>query len=57
METENKQIIYDALLEAQSLISSEIQCVIDKELYKEYQLVLNKIESAIQIIKKYDIIP
>lgn len=57
METENKHIIYDALLEAQSLISSEIQCVIDKELYKEYQFVLNKIESAIQIIKKYDIIP
>lgn len=57
METENKHIIYDALLETQSLISSEIQCVIDKELYKEYQLVLNKIESAIQIIKKYDIIP
>ena len=57
METENKHIIYDALLEAQSLISSEIQCVIDKELYKEYQLLLNKIESAIQIIKKYDIIP
>lgn len=57
METENKHIIYDALLEAQSLISSEIQCVIDNELYKEYQLVLNKIESAIQIIEKYDIIP
>ena len=57
METENKHIIYDALLEAQSLISSEIQCVIDKELYKEYQFILNKIESAIQIIKKYDIIP
>ena len=57
METENKHIIYDELLEAQSLIFSEIQCVIDNELYKEYQLVLNKIESAIQIIKKYDIIP
>ena len=57
METENKHIIYDALLEAQSLISSKIQFVIDKELYKEYQLVLNKIESAIQIIEKYDIIP
>ena len=32
-----------------------LTCVIEKELYKEYQLVLNKIESAIQIIKKYDI--
>ena len=57
MEIENIHIIYNALLDAQYLISNEIQSVIDAEVCEEYQLVLNKIEFAIQIIKKNDIIP
>lgn len=56
METGNIHIVYDALLEAKYIISNEIQCVIDEDVYKEYQLVINKIEYAVQIMKKHYII-
>ena len=53
MEQDKLIIIHEALNEASYLISNEIQCVIDEELYSEYNRVLEKIDSALQIIKKY----
>ena len=53
MEQDKLIIIHEALNEASYLISNEIQCVIDEELYSEYNRVLEKIDRALQIIKKY----
>ena len=53
MEQDKLIIIHEALNEASYLISNEIQCVIDEDLYSEYNRVLEKIDSALQIIKKY----
>ena len=53
MEQDKLIIIHEALNEASYLISNEIQCVIDEELYSEYNRVLEKIDSALQIIKKF----
>ena len=57
MEQDKLIIIHEALNEASYLISNEIQCVIDEELYSEYNRVLEKIDSALQIIKKYKSTP
>ena len=57
MEQDKLIIIHEALNEASYLISNVIQCVIDEELYSEYNRVLEKIDSALQIIKKYKSTP
>lgn len=57
MEQDKLIIIHEALNEASYLISNEIQCVIDEDLYSEYNRVLEKIDSALQIIKKYKSTP
>lgn len=49
MEKDELTIVIEALSEASYLISNEIQSVIDEDVYKEYDLVLNKIDSALQI--------
>lgn len=53
MEEDKLIIIHEALNEASYLISNEIQSVIDEGVYSEYNRVLEKIDSALQIIKKY----
>ena len=53
MEEDKLIIIHEALNEASYLISNEIQSVIDEGDYSEYNRVLVKIDSALQIIKKY----
>lgn len=56
MKTDNWHIVYDALSEAQYLISNEIQCIIDEDVHNEYQGVLSKIDLAIQFIREHYII-
>ena len=46
------KIIIDALEEAQFLISDEYQSVQDDELRQKYDSVLDKIQKAINILKK-----
>lgn len=51
MKQEELRIIYEALTEAQGLIDNEIDCVIDEELFDDYQSALNKLSQAIEIVK------
>ena len=53
MEKDELTIVIEALSEANYLISNEIQNVINEDVFKEYELVLNKIESALQIANRY----
>lgn len=53
MEKDELTIVIEALSEASYLISNEIQNVINEDVFKEYELVLNKIESALQIANRY----
>lgn len=57
MEQDNWLIIKDALSDAQYLITTEIQSVLDEDIYNEYQSVLKKIECALQIIAEDGISP
>ena len=57
MERDKLVILHEALNEASYLISNEIQCVIDEEVYCEYKSVLDKIDNALQIIRKYKSTP
>lgn len=53
MEQDELVILNEALDEASYLISNEIQSVIDEDVYCEYNSLLNKIDCALQIVKKY----
>lgn len=57
MEQDELVILNEALDEASYLISNEIQSVIDEDVYCEYNSLLNKIDRALQIIKKYKSTP
>lgn len=50
MEQDELKIVREALIEANYLISNEIQSVIDEDVYREYKTVLNKIDGALQIV-------
>lgn len=53
MNTDNWHLVYEALSEAQYLISNEIQCIMDDDVHNEYQSVLNKIDLAIQFMREH----
>ena len=53
MEQDKWSIIEEALEEAQYLISDEIQCVMNEDMYDDYQNVLDKIDSALLIIREH----
>ena len=53
MEQDKWSIIEEALEEAQYLISDEIQCVMNEDIYDDYQNVLDKIDSALLIIREH----
>lgn len=57
MEQNELAIVSDALKEASYLISNEIQSVIDEDVYTEYETVLSKIESALQIVIRHQFTP
>ena len=53
MEQEELIIVDDALADALYLISNEIQCVINEDVYDEYQKAIDKLNCALQIVRKY----
>lgn len=57
MEQDELKIVREALIEANYLISNEIQSVIDEDVYREYKTVLNKIDGALQIVIRCQITP
>ena len=52
MKQEELRTIYEALTEAQGLIDDEIDCVMDEELFEDYQSSLNKLSQAIEIAQR-----
>ena len=57
MEQDELKIVREALIEANYLISNEIQSVIDEDVYREYKTVLNKIDDALPIVIRCQITP
>ena len=57
MVQDELKIVREALIEANYLISNEIQSVIDEDVYREYKTVLNKIDGALQIVIRCQITP
>ncbi len=55
MRQDELLIVDEALIEAQYLISNEIQSVIDEDVCDEYQGVLDKIDCALHIVKEHKI--
>ncbi len=55
MDQNELSIINSALSHAQYLIENEIQCVINEDLYNEYQGVLEDLEYALQVIREHTI--
>ena len=52
MKQEELKIIEDALLSASALLSGEIECVDYEPLYEEYQSVIDKLDSALELFDK-----
>ena len=52
MKQEELKIIKDALLSASALLSGEIECVDYEPLYEEYQSVIDKLDSALELFDK-----
>ena len=52
MKQEELKIIKDALLSASALLSDEIECVDYEPLYEEYQSVIDKLDSALELFDK-----
>ncbi len=52
MKQDELRTIYEALTEAQGLIDNEIDCVIDEELFEDYQSALKKLSQAIEIAQR-----
>lgn len=57
MEQDELTIVREALIEASYLISNEIQSVIDEDVNREYKTVLDKLDSALQIVVKCHFTP
>lgn len=55
MRQDELLIVDEALIEAQYLISNEIQSVIDEDVCDEYQGVLDMIDCALHIVKEHKI--
>ena len=51
MKQDELRTIYEALTEAQGLIDNEIDCVMDEELFEDYQSALNRLSQTIEIVK------
>ena len=52
MKQEELKIIKDALLSASARLSDEIECVDYEPLYEEYQSVIDKLDSALELFDK-----
>ena len=52
MKQDELRSIYEALTEAQGLIDNEIDCVMDEELFEDYQSALKKLSQAIEIAQR-----
>ena len=52
MKQDELRTIYEALTEAQGLIDNEIDCVMDEELFEDYQAALKKLSQAIEIAQR-----
>lgn len=52
MKQDELRTIYEALTEAQGLIDNEIDCVMDEELFEDYQSALNRLSQAIEIAQR-----
>jgi hypothetical protein len=48
----NKELINDALSNALNLLNNEVECVIESELSDEYLRVIQKIEIALDELKR-----
>lgn len=57
MEQDELTIVREALIEASYLISNEIQSVIDEDVNREYKTVLDKLDSALQIVVRCHFTP
>lgn len=48
----NRELVEDAVSQALSLLHDEVQCVIDDDLKKEYEDVIELLEKAISSIRE-----
>lgn len=54
MRKENLESVVNALKEALSLILEEYESLQDDDLRQKYDVVIEKLEAAIKLIKNYD---